>query len=177
MLACAHRQADPGQGMEQSRIEQARTAWQVYESNVQQYRALSVTVQSFFLTVGSLVATSSRDGISAVVVMALVAAVGTFHLVAIWHLPLKARHKIVDYYKFTLDRGLSEARIVELQALCSADQYVNDAALRRRVNAEFFGKPDLKVFRTTRFKFDIVVPGLYAAIWTVLLAWTAWSNL
>ncbi len=163
--------------MNPSRIEKARTAWQVYEGNVQQYRGLSVTVQSFFLTVGSLVATSSRDGLAAVIVMALVALAGLFHLVYVWHLPLRARHKVVDYYKFQLDNGLSEERIADLEALTDVDGYVNDAALRARVNAEFFGRPRLKVFRATRMKFDVVVPGLYAAIWAVLLSWTLYDHL
>lgn len=158
-------------------IEKARTAWQIYESNVQQYRGLSVTVQSFFLTVGSLVATSSRDGIAAVSVMTLVALVGLFHLVYVWHLPLRARHKIVDYYKFQIDCGLDNDQIAELEAMCSPDRYVTDSQMRTKVNTEVFCKPQLKVFRQTRLKFDVVVPGLYALIWLALFTWTVHSHL
>jgi hypothetical protein len=158
--------------MASHRIESVRATWSVYESNVQQYRSLSVTVQSFFLTVGSLVATSSRDGLSAVMVMGLVTSVGLFHLLYVWHLPLRARHKIVDYYKFQIERGLTDDQIAALDAMCSVDEYVNNPQKRLRVNTEVFGKPDLRVFRTTRMKFDIVVPCLYALVWMALISWT-----
>jgi hypothetical protein len=163
--------------MTSHRIENLRTTWSVYESNVQQYRSLSVTVQSFFLTVGSLVATSSRDGLSAVLVMGLVTCVGLFHLLYVWHLPLRARHKIVDYYKFQIERELTDDQIAALGAMCSVDEYVNDAQKRLRVNTEVFGKPDLRVFRATRMKFDIVVPCLYALVWLALISWTLHTHI
>jgi hypothetical protein len=163
--------------MQPLRIENARAAWTVYESNVQQYRSLSVTVQSFFLTVGSLVATSSRDGFSAVVVMGIVTSIGLVHLLYIWHLPLRARHKVVDYYKFQIECDLTAEQISALEALCSVDRYVNDAAMRAKVNRDVFKKPNMRVFRTTRMKFDIVVPCLYALVWAALLTWTLHTHL
>lgn len=166
-----------GTEMTAQRIEKARATWGIYESNVQQYRGLSVTVQSFFLTVGSLVATSSHEGVSVLPLMGFVTGVGLFHLVYVWFLTLRARHKIVDYYKFQVDLNLTEAQIAQLEAQCPVDEYVNDTAKRQRVNAEVFGKPRLRVFRATRLKLDIVVPGLYALVWMALLGWTAQAHL
>jgi len=158
--------------MSADRTRKAYLKWEVYESNVQQYRALGATVQSFFLAVGSLIATSSRDGLSAALVMSLVAIVGIFHLYYIWYLSLRARHKIVDYYKFQIHKGLDDASIAALEAECSEHDDVNNAEKRKQANANFFGEPNLPVFRTTRMKFDIVVPLMYSAIWVVLWTWT-----
>lgn len=158
--------------MQPDRVETARSAWQVYEANVQQYRSMSVTVQSFFLTVGSLVATSSRDGASAVAVMALVTTVGFIHLVYIWHLPLRARHKVVDYYKFQLEAGLTSDQIRELEAMCNSNRYVKDPVMRAQVNRDVFKKPNMRVFRETRMKFDVFVAALYGVVWSALLVWT-----
>lgn len=158
-------------------VEKAITWWQVYENNVQQYRILCVTVQSFFLAVGSLIATSSRDEFAAVAVMTIVAIIGVVHLYFIWHLTLRARHKIVDYYKYQIDSELNEQNIIELKEICSQNEYVKNDEMRKRINFDYFNQTDLRVFRETRKKFDIFVPVLYAVIWFVLWIWTIHSHL
>ncbi len=157
--------------MTSDRVQKAQTKWGVFESNVQQYRTLGATVQSFFLAVGSLIATSAQDEPPALV-MTAVSIIGIFHLYYIWFLPLRARHKIVDYYKFQIECGLDDAKIAQLESFCGQEEYVNNEAKRRSVNKDYFGKPDLKVFRQTRLKFDKVVPTLYGLIWGVLWTWT-----
>lgn len=155
--------------------------WQVYEANVQSYRALAATVQSFFLAVGSIVASTSQGDLITLAIMLCLTGVGVVHLWWIWFLPIRARCLIVDYFKFQVERHFTAERAQALQAFCGPNDYVHDAAKRARVNAEFFGMPRLEVFRPTRRKLDITVPWLYGLIWALLLALslerTDWSNL
>ena len=144
--------------------------WQVYEANVQAYRTLAATVQSFFLAVGSIVAATSQGDLITTAIMVSLTGVGWYHLYAIWFEPVRARALIVDYYKFQMERQFSAERIQELQGFCSADEYVHDAAKRAKVNADYFGLPGLKAMRPTRRKLDVTVPLLFCILWLLLLA-------
>lgn len=143
--------------------------WAVYEANVQQYRVLSATVQSFLLTVGSIFFTSSQSVPGLLLMM--IFALGVAHVLWIWIPVVYARHKVVDYYKFQHDRRLSEEDRLRLASMCTEKQYVKSARLRRQVNAEFFGDDEIRVWRLTRIKFDLVVPLAYVAFWAGMAAW------
>ena len=139
--------------------------WAVYESNVQQYRVISVTVQSFFLAVGSIWFSAQKAPPTALLLALFVVGVG--HVFYVWIPIVHARIKIVDYYKGQLD--LSAERRAELAEFCSEEKYRASAKVRRQVVDKFF-YPKLRVsLRNTRFKLDIVVPCGYAVIWAFML--------
>lgn len=142
--------------------------WAVYESNVQQYRVLSATVQSFLLAVGSVLFT--QKGVPNLL-MLLIAVLGVAHILFIWYPIVKARHKIIDYYKYQHYENLSSEKQIELEAYCPEHDYVHDESKWREVNARFFRRPNLKLWRETRHKLDRVVPAGYVIIWIALVAW------
>ena len=143
--------------------------WAVYEANVQQYRVLSATVQSFLLAIGSILFTTSKP-VPGLLLM-LIVALGVGHIAWVWIPVVFARHKIIDYYKFQHDLKLTPDTRAELERLCSEKQYGNDPVLRREVNAKYFGNAQLKVWRPTRVKLDIAVPLAYVAFWIGLATW------
>ena len=82
-----------------------------------------------------------------------------------------ARDKIVDHHKFQYECGLDQDTRGKLAKICTEKQYVEQSKLRVRVNTEFFGKPKMTVWRTTRIKLDLVVPLAYVAFWVSLAFW------
>ena len=148
--------------------QSAATKWAVYESNVQQYRVLSATVQSFFLTVGSILYTRSDVP---KFLMVLVFAIGMLHIWVVWFKIVKARHLIIDYYKFMHYQGLTALDIKKLTEECDETTYVHNDKKRREVNAKYFKRPDLRLWRETRLKLDIWVPTMYTVMWLGLFFW------
>lgn len=144
------------------------TRWSVYEANVQQYRILSATVQSFLLAVGSILYTQKEVPNF---LLLLVSVMGILHIRFIWFEVVRARLLVIDYHKFQHYSNLSIKEVTELKDKYPENRYIHDRDARREVNSRFFKNPDLKVWRETRWKFDIVVPIGYACMWAALLAW------
>lgn len=150
------------------------TRWSVYEANVQQYRILSATVQSFLLAVGAILYTQQNVPN---LLMMLVAILGLLHIRFIWFEVVRARLFVIDYHKFQHYSELSATELAELRDKFPESRYVHDREARDEVNTRFFKKPKLRVWRETRWKFDIVVPLGYATMWIALLAWKRpWST-
>jgi hypothetical protein len=143
--------------------------WAIYEANVQQYRVISATVQSFLLTIGSILFTSSSN--VPALLLTTIFVIGLAHILWIWIPIVYARHKIVDYYKFQHDCKLSEDERTALEKTCGESEYVVSVEKRKQVNKDFFKKADLKVWRLTRVKLDLIVPTAYAICWIELAAW------
>lgn len=143
--------------------------WAIYEANVQQYRVLSATVQSFLLAIGSILFTTSKPVPGLLLILIVILGIG--HIVWVWIPVVFARHKVIDYYKFQHDRRLTVERREELEKVCSERQYVQDRTLRAQVNKDFFNNPKLRVWRLTRVKLDLVVPLAYLVFWTGLAMW------
>jgi hypothetical protein len=148
--------------------ESAGTKRAVYEANVQQYRVLSATVQSFLVTIGSIFYT--QEGVPNFL-MILTATLGLLHIRFIWFDVVRARHLVIDYYKFQHYQNLTVIQTKELNDKYPEARYIHDVEARREVNKMYFKRPDLKLWRETRKKLDIVVPTGYALIWLSLLAW------
>ena len=129
--------------------------WAVNESLLQAYRSTFISSQSFFLAVGAIFSGKNPT------LVYVTAAVGLFVIGAIWWPVVFARHRIVDYYKFS-------ARLdpAQLATLCSEDDYVNNAGLRAQANAAFGIKKNL---RRTRWKLDVAMPALFTVVWLTLL--------
>lgn len=138
--------------------------WAVYESNVQQYRILSATVQSFLLAVGSIWFSAQKTPPALLLVAILV--VGIAHIFLVWMPIVHARIRIVDYYKGQLD--MSPERRLELAAFCSEDEYRASEPKRLAVVDKFFDPKLREPVRNTREKLDIWVPWGYAVIWAAM---------
>jgi hypothetical protein len=129
--------------------------WSVNESLLQSYRSIFMTSQSFLLAVGAIV--SGKD----LVVFLSLFVVGVLTIWGVWFPVVRARHRIVDYYKYAA--GLDAA---QRAALCTEKQYVHDAAVRRQTNAMFGIETN---WRPTRIKMDLLMPVLFSFVWCVLL--------
>lgn len=141
--------------------------WAVYESNVQQYRVISVTVQSFFLAVGSIWFSATPP--PPLIFKIFLFLIGVSHIVFIWMPIVFARLKIVDYYKIQIDLSDEDRR--NLASLYTENMYRESETIRIQVREMF---PQIKIqnpMRTTRIKLDIVVPIAYFFIWALMLAY------
>lgn len=149
--------------------------WAVYEANVQQYRVLSATVQSFLLAIGSILFSTSKPVPGYLLILIVFLGVG--HIAWVWIPVVFSRHKAIDYYKFQHDKKLPPKLREELEKFCSEKQYVEDRTLRQQVNNKYFGDEKLRVWRLTRLKLDIAVPLAYMAFWIALAMWIKPWNL
>lgn len=135
--------------------------WAINESLLQAYRSTFISSQSFFLAVGAITLDSNP------VLVYVTAAVGLFVIWFVWFPVVRARHRIVDFYKYS-----SALKPEDISALCSEDDYVKNAALRAKANRLF--KLDTN-WRKTRMKLDIGMPVLFSVVWLALLISTAWE--
>jgi hypothetical protein len=143
--------------------------WTIYEANVQQYRVLSATVQSFLLTIGSILFTSTQPVPGLLLMM--IFGIGVLHVLWVWVPVVYARHKVIDYYKFQHDCNLTEEQRAQLANVCTEKQYVKLRDLRKPVNKEYFNNSNLSVWRLTRVKLDLAVPIAYVVFWMGLALW------
>jgi hypothetical protein len=81
----------------------------------------------------------------------------------IWFPVVRARHRIVDYHKYSTNL---EPEV--LGRLCSEHDYVHDAKLRYQANRLFGITTN---WRKTRLMMDIGLPVLFSAIWVALVAY------
>lgn len=133
--------------------------WSINESLLQSYRSLFISSQSFLLAVGAIVAGKSTAVVLAVAVLSLLM------IWSIWFPVVRARHRIVDYYKY--GTSLPESKRAEL---CSEKQYVHDPELRKKANEAFGIETN---WRPTRVKLDLLTPVMFTAIWAVLVIYDA----
>jgi hypothetical protein len=131
--------------------------WAINESLLQSYRSMFISSQAFLLAVGAIVIGKS----SALVYVT--AAVGILVTWSIWFPVVRARHRIVDYYKYSTN--LSDD---DRAQLCSEHDYVHDAERRARAN-QLFGITTN--WRRTRLKMDIGLPLLFSSIWVALVVY------
>jgi len=129
--------------------------WIVNESCLQSYRSIFISSESFLLAVGAIV---SDKGIWVLVVTA---AISVSMIWFVWFPVVRARHRIVDYWKYR-----AALRIVP-STLCSEKDYVLNKKLRGEANAALGIKTN---WRPTRWKIDFLTPVLFSAVWVVLVA-------
>lgn len=129
--------------------------WSSNETLLLSYRAIFMSTQSLFLVVGALglVHHSHR-------LVYLMAGVSFLMIWFIWFPVVRARHKVIDYYKFSTQLGEADR-----QSLCSEAEYVHDATLRSKANLLFGISTS---WRTTRIKLDLYMPLLFSFVWSYL---------
>ena len=128
--------------------------WAINESLLQAHRSTFISSQSFLLAVGALVSGKSAA------LLYLLGAIGLCVIWFIWFPVVRARHRIVDYYKGLTNLPAGAA------VQCSEEQYVNDARLRKEANDVFGFKTN---WRTTRLKLDLFMPFLFSLVWIGLV--------
>ncbi|MDP1559473.1 MAG: hypothetical protein Q8K59_04955 [Nitrosomonas sp.] len=133
--------------------------WSINETLLQSYRSIFISSQSFLLAVGAIVSGKNH------IVLYAIAAISLLMIWAIWFPVVRARHRIVDYYKF--GARLPEA---ERTKLCSEKQYVHDHELRKTTNNLFGIETN---WRPTRKKLDFMMPVLVSSVWAVLIVYEA----
>ncbi|MBN8291941.1 hypothetical protein JI664_08205 [Rhodobacter sp. NTK016B] len=149
--------------------DQANTQWQVNEGLLQQYRALGMTVQSFLLTVGALVATLGQPTLVSDLAFGVIFVLSKVHLWVIWYPITRARALISDYHKHRYISDLSEDRLSALAAFCPQQRFIDDRARRAEVWRDYFGIEGGTPRQPTRRKLDLWVPLIYGAVWICLL--------
>lgn len=129
--------------------------WAINESLLQAYRSTFVSSQSFLLAVGAIFSGKSH------VLVYITVAVGLAVTWLIWFPVVRARHRIVDYYKFG-----HELTSAERSQICSEHDYVHDRAKRDQTNISFNIKTN---WRKTRLKLDFGMPALFSIVWIALM--------
>ncbi len=144
--------------------------WSTYESNVQAYRGLSMSVQSLYLAVGAILL-GVGDNLPFFTVFALA-------MVTTWYVffpVIYARCAIVDFYKFALESRFDangaareNAGDTHLSPRAYAD-VLRGRALRARVASqiEMSTGERFRTMRQTRVKLDLVVPSSVTIVWIV----------
>jgi len=126
--------------------------YSIYESLLQSYRTIFISSQSFLIAIGAILLDSDNPFwlLFTVFVLALVI------IWVLWFPVVRARARLVDYYKFGFDSnklGKDE------------DDYVHDKEFRNKVNKEV----NKINWRPTRRKIDIYLPILFTIIWFALI--------
>ena len=129
--------------------------WAVNESLLQAYRGTFISSQSFLLAVGAIVSGKSPS------LLYFTGAVGLLVIWYIWFPVVRARHRIVDYYKYS-----AALNATDLLTLCSEDDYVKLSDRRAEANALFKLETN---WRITRRKMDIGMPVLFSVVWLALV--------
>lgn len=130
--------------------------WSVNESLLQSYRLIFISSQTFLIAVGALLLNKEQprwllDAVAGVAIIIWI----------LWFQVVTARHRVVDYYKFQLDKSLACKF-----TCCSVDEYVKDENGKRKAINHAIGK---KNWRPTRIKIDFMLPLIFTAIWGLLV--------
>jgi hypothetical protein len=141
------------------------TKWSVNESLLQSYRSIFISSQSFLLAVGAVLVEQYPY------LNIVIAGLSLLMIWWIWIPVVKARRRIVDYYKYALKLN-DEQSVLFLQRFIEHD-YVKDGTQRREANQflqEAIGeKKPITDLRETRKKIDIYLPIGFSIIWLLFI--------
>ncbi len=141
------------------------TKWSVNETLLQSYRSIFISSQSFLLAVGAFSFEKYR------LLNIILALMSLFMIWEIWVKVVKARRRIVDYYKFALE--LTEEQRIELGQITDEYGYAWDGAPRLAANLYFEEilkpKKPISDLRETRKKIDLWLPIGFSLIWAIFL--------
>lgn len=129
--------------------------WSVNENLLQHYRSIFISSQSFIIAVGAIMVGKPSWIFIPIFLISLIM------IWFIWFPVVKSRHRIVDYYKYSLE--LDDTLI---KNLCTETEYVNDKRKRNEANKLF--KNDIGNWRSTRIKVDLILPISFSVIWLIL---------
>jgi hypothetical protein len=141
------------------------TKWSVNESLLQSYRSIFISSQSFLLAVGAFSFEKFH------MLNILLSILSLAMIFGIWIPVVRARRRIVDYYKYSL--RLDDAQREQLKLIAGESDYVLNG--NRRNEANQFLKDTLALnqpvsdLRETRKKVDVFLPLGFVLIWLIFL--------
>ena len=137
------------------------TKWSVNESLLQSYRSIFISSQSFLLAVGAVTFDRYASLNLILAVMSLVM------IWWIWIPVVKARRRIVDYYKYPISLSLEQQKV--FFESFTEHNYVRNGSKRDQANLYLQDTLKLKKpitdLRETRKKVDFWLPVGYSVIW------------
>ena len=141
------------------------TKWSVNESLLQSYRSIFISSQSFLMAVGAFSFEKYR------LLNILLAIMSLLMIWMIWVPVVRARRRIVDYYKYALK--LTDDQQIEFGQITDENGYVRDGNQRSAANRYLeeklkLAKP-ISDLRETRLKVDIYLPIGFSLIWFIFL--------
>ncbi len=137
--------------------------YEKYQSNedlLQSYRSIFISSESFLLAVGAIFLEKS------LLLLIITSTIGLIMIWCLWFPIVRARHLIVDYYKYQAKTPAIDAPI------CSVNDYVHNRKLRKETN-KTLGIPTN--WRETRKKVDLFLPVLFSIVWVSLIAAELWG--
>ena len=131
--------------------------WSTYDANVQGYRQIYLSSQSIFLAVGAIFVTSHQKLVIIMFAIALVQ-------ICLWLSVISARHKVVDFHKYSLYKYFDENGEKIKASISSAldlDTYVHSSNVRKKIG--------IKTWRRTRIILDICCSALLILTWLFMV--------
>jgi hypothetical protein len=128
------------------------TKWSVNESLLQSYRSIFISSQSFLLAVGAVLVEQYPY------LNIVIAGLSLLMIWWIWIPVVKARRRIVDYYKYALKLN-DEQSVLFLQRFI-ANQFLQEAIGEKKPITDL---------RETRKKIDIYLPIGFSIIWLLFI--------
>lgn len=135
--------------------------YQVNEDLLQSYRSIFISSESFLLAVGAIFLGKS------LLLLVITSVIGLIMIWFLWFPIVRARHKIVDYYKFQADGSLSS-----IDSVCTIHEYVHNRRKRNQTNTNLGIRTN---WRKTRKKIDLYLPILFSIVWIGLIAAELWG--
>jgi hypothetical protein len=124
------------------------------EMKLQAYRLMFIPLEAILIVAGIAVYEKPRF------LFLFLMAVSLYTIWGLWFPIVRARQKVVDYYKYQSTPDQVRDLGVDLES------YIHDKELRRKVNDQLGISAN---WRTTRRKIDFILPVLFTLIWFVLL--------
>ncbi len=134
-----------------------------YQSNeelLQSYRSIFISSESFLLAVGAIFLEKS------LLLLIITSTIGLIMIWFLWFPIVRARHLIVDYYKYQAQTTVNDGLI------CSMKDYVHNRKLRKETNKTLEIPTN---WRETRKKVDLYIPILFSIVWVSLIAAELWG--
>ena len=129
--------------------------YQTNEDLLQSYRSIFISSESFLLAVGAIFLEKN------LIMLLITVVIGLVMIWFLWFPIVRARHLIVDYYKYQAKLTSSSKNI------CSVDDYVDkkNRELRKQTNKMLGINTN---WRKTRKKIDLYLPILFSIVWVSL---------
>ena len=134
-----------------------------YQSNedlLQSYRSIFISSESFLLAVGAIFLEKS------LLLLIITSTIGLIMIWCLWFPIVRARHLIVDYYKYQAQTTANN------ELICSMKDYVHNRKLRKETNRILGISTN---WRETRKKVDLYIPILFSIVWVSLIVAEVWG--
>lgn len=174
------------------KLDEAKAEWHHQDNLLQQYRTISMTAQSFLLTVGTIVASAGTPQPIDRYAFLVLLAIGITHIAWLWVPVVTARGHIVNFYKFQAEGGRPAVeRLIRRSQTIFAERwaegepvtieyshFAGNKRLRAKIYSEDLRRSQQVTPSSTRFKLDVLTPLCYGIVWFALavIVFDGWLN-